>query len=213
MLSLQKHFENKTHIIWDWNGTLINDLDLCVEITGQLLGEHGLPELGRDRHRDRFRIPVKDFYEELGFDLEKVSYESLALEFARRYRRAVTRCSLYHGAKDLLELLKTKEKRQAILSAANEETLKELVLHYDIHHFFDLVCGLGDHLAASKVERGRELLAHWGVESSRIVLVGDMDHDVEVARELGIEALLLADGHQSFHRLKAFHPNTLETRY
>ena len=212
MLALERHFENKTHIIWDWNGTLIDDAHVCVEVMSSILREHQLPELTLERYRALFRLPVVSYYEELGFDLQAVSFDKLARDFVKRYRENVFRCSLFPGASELLASLKARGKCLSVLSAAYESELKELITHYGIEHCFDYICGLSDIYAVSKVQRGRELMAYWKIAPSSIILVGDMDHDAEVGRELGIDVLVLGDGHQSYDRLKDTHPLVVESR-
>jgi len=212
MHAIEPYLDAKTHVIWDWNGTLLNDLDLCFELTCVLLHENGLPQISKEHHRRHFGLPVASYYEHLGFDLERVPFKFFAEDFMRRYHERVRACSLFEGAQGLLSRLAEKKKRQSILSAAPEVELKELTRHFDIEHYFEFIFGLSDQYAASKIERGFQLISRWDVTHGDIILVGDTDHDLEVGRELGIEVLLLADGHQSYERLRAF-PNTLACRY
>jgi phosphoglycolate phosphatase len=87
------------------------------------------------------------------------------------------------------------------------------VEHHGLTHYFDRVYGLKDHYARSKVERGRELIFDSQIDREHTLLIGDTDHDLEVAQELGIEALLIADGHQSFERLEPRHHRVLKSRH
>ncbi len=54
-------------IIWDWNGTLLNDLDLCISAINVLLGKRELPLLNRQTYKAVFSFPVKDYYKAVGF--------------------------------------------------------------------------------------------------------------------------------------------------
>ncbi|HDR51542.1 MAG TPA: HAD family hydrolase, partial [Mariniphaga anaerophila] len=74
--------------------------------------------------------------------------------------------------------------------------------HNGIFHFFEGVAGLGDHYAVSKVERGRQLISQFKIEKENALIIGDTIHDFEVAQELEIRCILIADGHQSEERLK-----------
>jgi phosphoglycolate phosphatase len=213
MLGLEKYFKNKTHIIWDWNGTLLDDVRLCAEITNELLTERGLPGLGLEEHRKLFRMPVKDYYQELGFNLSATEWPIVANIFVERYRERVKGCSLFEGARELLNALRGKDKKLAILSAANENDLHRLLQHYGIDDFFEHVCGLSDVYAASKIERGAELLNKWEVARSNVILVGDMDHDLEVGESLGIDVVVLGDGHQHSARLLLKCKDVILSRY
>ena len=63
------------HIIWDWNGTLLDDVDYCRSIINTILIKNNLPQLSFDRYREVFTFPVQDYYKEAGFDFNKVSFE------------------------------------------------------------------------------------------------------------------------------------------
>ena len=80
-------------------------------------------------------------------------------------------------------------------------------------HHFDHIFGIDNHYAGSKLERGRELIEKSRISPSQTLLIGDTDHDLQVANELGIDALLIADGYQSFNKLSQLHHNVLESRY
>jgi phosphoglycolate phosphatase len=212
MISVQEHLSDKTHVIWDWNGTLLDDVDLCVEIINGLLKEHDLPEINRDSYRAKFRFPIIEYYRDLGFDYQKFPFEKLAVTFIERYETRVVNCALFEGAKDLLSSISAQNKAQSILSAAHESGLLQLTRHHGIDHQFAHICGLSDHYAASKVERGKALISQIALPAKQILLVGDTDHDLEVGRALGIEVLLLGDGHQHPSRY-CDHPKVLHSRY
>ena len=78
MIHLQHRLSHKRHVIWDWNGTLVNDTHLAVEAACVLLEEHNLPLIDIAHYKEYFRFPVRDYYKLMGFDLEKVSFENSA---------------------------------------------------------------------------------------------------------------------------------------
>lgn len=213
MLHLEKEFRDKDHIIFDWNGTLLNDIDLCVEVVGSLLTDHSLPKISREEYLRVFRFPVREYYVDIGFDFSKSPFEIIAEEFVKRYKERAWDCILFEGATDLLSEVRRQGKGTSLLSAAHEGHLRELLTHYKIEDQFDHVFGLVDNYAASKIDRGHELIRTLGIARERIIMVGDTDHDVEVAKALGIDILLLADGHQHADRLHAIHPRVMKSRY
>jgi len=213
MNKLAKHFESKQHVIWDWNGTLLDDVDVCVDIINGLLQRHSLPRITRSAYRKKFRFPIIDYYRALGFDLECTPFEELAAEFISEYADAVPTCLLFDGTAELLQALASSGKSCSILSAAQENHLRELTSHHGISQNFAHIYGLSDHYAVSKIERGHELIRELEIPKEHIVLVGDTDHDIEVARALGVDLVLLGDGHQEYERLVPLHPETLVSRY
>ena len=67
------------HIIWDWNGTLVDDTWLCVEIINKLLKKRNLKLVTIDDYKEKFMFPVREYYIELG----SVSYTHLTLPTKR----------------------------------------------------------------------------------------------------------------------------------
>jgi phosphoglycolate phosphatase len=212
MQSLSLLLSHKEHIIWDWNGTLLDDVDLVVEVISDILVRQNLSRIDREEYRRKFCFPIRTYYERLGFDFDKVPYELLAMEFIDEFHRRVIECPLHLGARELLVSLKENGKSHSVLSAAHEVSLREQLSHHRIEHLFDHIYGLSDHHAVSKVERGKELIRDSGLSPDKLVLVGDTDHDLEVGSALGVDVVLLADGHQSYERLSPLHSHVIADR-
>jgi phosphoglycolate phosphatase len=209
---LKAFFGGKKHVIWDWNGTLLDDVELVVEIVGVLLEEQKKKSITPQQYRDLFCFPIVEYYRRLGFDFEKVSFETLSLRFIEAYKKGFAAMKLHPGAKELLHELRSEGYTQSVLSASQESALRKQLSHHKILECFKHVYGLTDHYAASKVERGRQLIAAAGIPAAETILVGDTDHDLEVGKEMGVDVLLLGDGHQSYERLKALHHRVLRSR-
>ena len=189
-------------IIWDWNGTLLNDLDLCIDSINTLLEKRSLKLLDHASYKEVFSFPVKNYYEVIGFDFSKEDFEIPAKEFIDLYDSGVKNCPLHFSAVEILEFFRQKEYPQFVLSAMKQTMLEKTLKHNSIYPFFEGVAGLNDHYAVSKVERGKELLNEFNIDVQNTWMIGDTNHDFEVARELGIKCILVADGHQSYERLK-----------
>ncbi|SHF03663.1 phosphoglycolate phosphatase [Mariniphaga anaerophila] len=189
-------------IVWDWNGTLLNDLELSLSCINNLLEKRNLPRLDRQKYKEVFSFPIKDYYESIGFDFSQEDFDVPAMEYIRLYDSGVENCLLQPRAVETLEYFKTKGMRQFVLSAMHQDMLERTLKHNGIYQFFEGVAGLGDHYAVSKVERGKQLLGKFNIERENAWIVGDTIHDFEVAQELEIRCILVADGHQSKNRLK-----------
>ena len=72
-------FNHESIIIWDWNGTLLDDVSICIDIMNEILGRRGLDKLTRKKYQQIFRFPVIDYYRQLGFDFKRDSFENLSL--------------------------------------------------------------------------------------------------------------------------------------
>ncbi len=196
-------FDRTTGIIWDWNGTLLNDVQLCVETINDMLEKRFLPQLSLDTYKDAFSFPVKNYYRKIGFDFDDEPFEIPALEFIERYNQQVSGCSLHVETFRVLNYFRLAGIRQFVLSAMKQDVLEDCLRHYQIDHFFERVSGLDNHFAASKAENGHRLLERSNLMAAELVLIGDTIHDFEVATELGCSCVLIANGHQSREVLQA----------
>jgi phosphoglycolate phosphatase len=185
-----------THVIWDWNGTLLDDAWLCVEVMNDLLDRRGLPRLTPERYAEVFRFPVRDYYRDVGFDFAREPFEVVGTEFIEGYAAREAACALRPEAREVLMGLSARGYTQSVLSASQHHRLVSQAERLGVHSHFEALVGLDDHYAAGKVELGQRWLASSGVSPARAVLVGDTDHDVQVARALGVHCLLVPSGHQ-----------------
>ncbi len=205
--------ESYNYVVWDWNGTLLNDMEMSLASIGEQLQEHHLPVPSVAEYRKIFTFPVVDYYVRLGFDFSKESFDSLADKFMKAYYANLSRADLFPEVREMLSEVDRLGKKQSILSAYPQEQLLKIVDHFDISHHFCNIYGLGDHYARSKIERGMELIEDSKMVLQETVLIGDTDHDLEVGREMGIDVILIADGHQSYERLKKLDTMVIPTRY
>lgn len=192
------------HVIWDWNGTLLDDTWLCVEVLNGLLARRGREPISRQDYRENFGFPVIHFYEFLGFDTDSDSFEKVSYEFIGDYEaRWLNECSLHPDAKEVLAAIAEKGLTHSVLSAAKQEALETGISHFGIQGHFSALCGIDNIFAHGKVERGRQWMEqlHW--DPHEVVLIGDTLHDFEVADALGTECILMGHGHHTPERLAA----------
>lgn len=190
-------------IIWDWNGTLLNDIQLCVQTINEMLDKRNLPLLSVNDYKDVFSFPVKNYYQKIGFDFEVEPFEIPALEFIERYNEQMNGCILHQNSLIVLSYFQSVGIRQFVLSAMKQDALEDCLNHQQISHFFEHISGLDNHYAASKMENGRRLISGLNLNIAELVLIGDTVHDFEVATELGCQCILIANGHQSREVLQA----------
>lgn len=191
------------HVIWDWNGTLLDDSWLCCDVMNDMLAARGMPVMTVERYQAIFQFPVIRYYEALGFDFDREPFEVVGTEFIQTYEQRRHECGLRPEAREVLDTLASRGIGQSVLSAYKHETLEELLTYHGIRDRFEHVLGLGDHYATDKTSQGRVLMRRLAVDPGRILLVGDTTHDVDVARALGVTPLLIHSGNQSVERLRA----------
>lgn len=190
------------HVVWDWNGTLLDDVQACVDAINILLSRRSLPCVTKEQYLNVFDFPVRNYYLRLGFDLERENWHSLALEYHEAYGRTSACCELRTGAAHTLALLKDRGITCSVLSACEISLLRQMMADRGILAHFDHVYGLTDLYAHSKVSLGHDMLAQTGIVAGSSLLVGDTTHDFEVAGALGLPCLLMTGGHQALEKLR-----------
>ncbi|TSA24070.1 MAG: HAD family hydrolase [Bacteroidetes bacterium] len=190
-------------IIWDWNGTLLDDAWLCVEVMNGMLRKRNLPPITLELYRSIFDFPVKDYYGKLGFEFNREPFEVVGMEFMALYNERQKECSLHPEVKHLLPYCQLKGYKQCILSAREQNELLQETVDLEVRPFFDLVCGLDDHYAHGKTDVGFRLISELGIPRRELIFIGDTLHDAEVAKEIGIDCILIPNGHHSEERIRS----------
>ena len=188
-------------IIWDWNGTLVNDAPLACEVLNDLLLRRGLVAFSFADYQKIYGLPVKGLYERAGFDLSKEPFESLSHEWHDEYSKRLKDVRLQEDSITALQRVKAAGVRQAVLSALPHDILCESINIHGVGHYFAGVCGSSDRLSGSKTENGRALMKGIGVPARDTVLIGDSSQDVETAEALDVECLLVSRGFEDRERL------------
>ena len=140
--------EKYQHIIWDWNGTLLNDAWLCVEILNNIARKYNKGPVTFEQYRSKFDFPVKDYYRRIGFDFTVESFETVANDYITEYNRRRFECNLNSDAANVLQTCSKADVTQSILSAYQQTRLEESVAHFKITGFFTKLFGLNDYYAA-----------------------------------------------------------------
>mgnify|MGYP003613542870 CR=1 FL=1 len=138
-------FQKFEGVIWDWNGTLLDDTEIAVQVMNKILDRRNIPQLSIDRYKEVFTFPVRDYYQKIGFDFDKEPFEIPASEFILHYNDLVNNCQLHKDSIQVLTYFKQLELPQFILSAMQQETLNQCLDRYQIPNFFEFISGLGDH--------------------------------------------------------------------
>ncbi len=184
-------------IVWDWNGTLLDDVEVSIEAMNRVLERYGLARLNRERYREIFCFPVRDYYERAGFDFRKVDFEKPAMEFIGEYYSLVEAAGLARGAAEALEEISARGVRQIILSASERKSLVGQVRRFGIEGRFTDILGFERHFAESKTELALSWIYENKLDKDEVVFIGDTLHDLEVAAAAGCACVPVSCGHQS----------------
>jgi len=192
---------NYKHIIWDWNGTLFSDVEICHEIMNNLLSARNLKTISLEDYRNIFTFPVKEYYRIAGHDISDENWEILSHDFINQYEANKSRCNLYPKAEDVLQHIQSKKIQQSVLSAYSQHTLEEMIAQYNLQKYFVKLIGLDNIYAESKLNNGIKWMKELGHKKGEVLLIGDTEHDFDVAKGIGADCLLIAAGHQAKSKL------------
>lgn len=178
------------HIAWDFNGTILDDAAVSMDITNRLLRERGLQEVpSLDEHFRHFGFPVEAYYVHLGFDFTKETYAAVAADWMAEYQSLVPAIPLCEGARELIEAFSQRGIPQSVLSASEAGILKKQLAHHGVSSYFEEVVGREDAHACSKIET----VIAWRErrKPGRVLFIGDNAHDARCAREAGFDCVLI----------------------
>ncbi len=190
------------YCIWDFNGTILDDVRTGIDSVNHLLAARGLPLIeSEDDYRAVFRFPIQGYYRRLGFDFEAEPYEVIAPLWVEQYLSRVAEAPVHEGVVALLEAFRAHGVKQVILSATEQTMLRGQLEGLGLASYFEEILGLDNIHAASKLALAEAWrAAHPGATA---IFLGDTDHDVETAAAMGAECFLIARGHQSAEYLRS----------
>lgn len=188
-------------VIWDWNGTLLDDVEVNLKVINTMLSRRNLPLLDLDSYKNSFCFPVQSFQSKIGFDYSAESVYEISMEYHAIYRSFEAEINLNADARFVLKTLGQKRLNQYILSASHRDYLTRTVNDFGLSTHFKALYGVNDAYASGKTELGRQLIRDYGLNPARTLIVGDTLHDAEVAAELGVNHVLFSGGHNSYDLL------------
>ena len=188
---------NMKYMIFDFNGTILDDVDVCVKAENLTIDHFGLERghLTKDEYLHIFTFPVQKYYENGGFDWSKNSYAEVGRYWFDWYRRLRDEYKVFDGVKEVLEDCHKKGMKNILLSASSLVELKKQLEELEIADYFDEVLGIDNIYAGSKVDIALEWIKD--KDPKDCLMIGDSLHDLETARAMGVDCVLVAKGHQA----------------
>lgn len=194
-----------SHVLWDFNGTILDDVEPCIRSINELLIKYGKKPLSSvAEYQAVFGFPIKDYYARIGFDFNEVSFEVLAVEWVELYNRYSTPLKACPNAAEALTYVRRAGVPQIILTASKTEMVYDQLDRLGLRGFFDGVIGLDNIHAAGKTDIALEWAKR--VRPVRPVLIGDTEHDAKTADAIGAGCLLVSCGHMPYEKLSKLKP-------
>lgn len=190
-----------THVIWDFNGTLLDDARLCLRIGNEMLLADGREPITLSQYREWIEYPILRYYEKLGYRFTPEEFREVSEDYHRIYDSRRQEAGLQEGVVKVLEMLRDAGFTQSVLSAYHQEGLSAAVEDLGIGEFFEDIIGLSDKLAHGKIQNALDWLESRDLRPEAVMMVGDTLHDAEVADALGCGCVLYSGGHNDRGRL------------
>ncbi len=191
------------YIFWDFNGTVLDDVELCHAILSEMLIEEERPPVTLEDYLHIFTFPVRAYYE-IVYDLEKTPFDVLAHRFIDRYQPRSLDCKLHDGVIETIMACERLGYTNVLLSASEVKNLAIQLEHFNIAHLFTHILGTQNIYATSKVQVALAFIKEHNIDPNDILMVGDTLHDAEVAERLGCDIILFTKGHQHPSRLQKY---------
>ncbi len=191
----------KKMIIFDWNGTLIDDVWLNLNAINGVLEKRKLKPITIEYYRENFLFPVSVFYKELGLDVEK-EWDEITKEFGNLYLSSIDKVKLFPDVVSSLEELKKAGIETGIFSAMEHKMLNRHVEMLRISQYFRFIEGIENYYAEGKTHLCKKILEKSGYSERELLFVGDTCHDYETAKTIGCDTALISRGHNTAEILR-----------
>jgi phosphoglycolate phosphatase-like HAD superfamily hydrolase len=189
--------------VWDWNGTLLDDLDIVIESLNVGIARFGVDPIDHDGYRDHFTRPVRGFYESLfARPVSDMEWAQLNKSFHDEYEARAAQAELTVGAPAAIDRVAVLGWSQSLLSMSMHDHLLEIVASHGIADRFVSIDGLPNATGGLKARHLETHLAKLQREPTNVLLIGDTPDDAMAARGVGA-GIVLYDG--GSHHLDALH--------
>ena len=195
------------HVIWDWNGTLLDDVELNHKLLNRLQQIKGVSLSSFEEYRKMFTFPITELYRKAGLFKSMESFRELAAIYVKEYEKGVGGCSLHKYAEEVLAALVQNGATNSVLTASQESRARQQLENYKIMKYFIAVTGKRDYYASGKRELIKKHLEKLGYGAEEIAFVGDTAHDMEIAAAIGCDCILVRNGHQDIGGLSGGNVN------
>ncbi len=177
------------NIVFDWSGTLVDDLPLVLEATNAVMRAFGRAQLTRDEFRREFRLPFLHWYEEV---LPGVTSRELDEVFLAAFAASQEPVTVLPHAREFLECCAAAGRRMFVLSSAPQHAVEAQAVALGLDHFFEhIYAGVRD-----KREHIGRVLSERGLRTTETLMIGDMRHDIHTARAGGITSVAVLTGYE-----------------
>lgn len=190
------------NLIFDWSGTLADDLPSVLQAVNGMLRTAGNAELTREEFRARFRLPYTEFFAEM---LPGVPLAELQARYLAHFPHEHEGVALLPHASEFLRLAAASGRRMVVLSSAPAPHVEAQARALGVADFFETMrCGVVD-----KREEIHELLTTLDMRPEETAFIGDMRHDINAGKAAGVVTIATCTGYETADMLLSATPDLL----
>jgi phosphoglycolate phosphatase len=190
------------NIIFDWSGTLVDDLPAVLAATNFAFAECGIEKMSLDQFRSEFCLPFKNFYDRFA---PGVPLARLEESFHSHFRQVQDEVAELPHAREFLVFCRKHKIRTFLLSTVSPDYFARQAAANGFDKFIDRpYLGVWD-----KRARIAELLAENELVAAQTIFIGDMQHDIETAKFGGIGSCAVLTGYNRLEQLRASEPDVI----
>lgn len=184
-------------IIWDFNGTLIDDVNAALSSVNDMLKRRNLPEITMQQYASYVDTPIIKFYEHIFDDLYSMDFNEIALEFNAGYDKHLPQKAVMTNAEEVLEYFNSKGKLQTVISATHIDKVTKRLEEFGLSGYFDKILAHNNLIAEDKTHLAIKYFAEKQIKPEEAVVIGDCVADYKMAQAIGADCILTTQGHQS----------------
>lgn len=190
------------NIIFDWSGTLVNDMPPVIGATNYILRKLGKEEMTLDEFRAEFCLPFSRFYERVAPGVEPGQLETW---FHEAYIPLQDNVEALDHAEDFLQFVKSKRIRTFLFSSMHQQHYESLQERIAFNQYLDHpYVGVWD-----KKARIAELINKHQLVPEETLFIGDMVHDIETAHHGNLRSCAVLTGYTRMEELRSSEPDLI----
>lgn len=191
------------NIIWDYNGTIVDDVQLAVDAENLVLKSYGKEPITLEYYLKECEMPILNFYNKI-FNMADYDFSEIAAKFMDNYKLLSDRLQVFPEVRETIHYLSEKGYNQAVISGFERDVLNSSLKSYGLDGYFTFMSGSDDIDCGDKSERAVKMAEKYGLNPTETLFIGDMYHDYETAEKVGADCILIAKGHQGGDVLRAY---------
>ncbi|MBQ9742842.1 MAG: HAD family hydrolase [Ruminococcus sp.] len=182
-------------LIWDFNGTLVDDVHAALAAVNDMLTKRNQPTIDLDRYQQEVDTPIINFYNNV-FLPGTLDFSDAVVEFNIGYDKYLPEKPLMEGAQEMLRFFSSRGKRQTVVSASNVQKVTRMLTSLGIINYFERVIARDDYMAGDKLYLAKQYFQEESIDPSDALVIGDCVADWQMAKALGADSVLITRGHQ-----------------